>query len=74
MSTERTVAIAEWTKLLNDATALLESPGTHHKQLLNAANSLFLSKTITCDDLSDMLELADGALAYAIEVQVGTEP
>ncbi|MEE4679825.1 hypothetical protein V2K56_09245 [Pseudomonas alliivorans] len=74
MNTERTVAIAEWTKLLDDVVALLESPGIHHKELLSVANSLFLTKTIDRDDLSDMLELADGALAYAIEAQLGSEP
>ena len=66
---ERTAAIATWTVLLNDGVALLENPGAQHKTLLRTAHSLHRSHVIDRDDLSDMLELADGALAYAVEAQ-----
>lgn len=64
---ERTAAIATWTKLLNDSVSLLENPGAQHKALLRTANALYRSDVINRDDLSDLLELADGALAYAVE-------
>lgn len=66
---ERTAAIATWKVLLNDSIALLENPGAQHKALLRTAHSLHRSQVIDRDDLSDMLELADGALAYAVEAQ-----
>ena len=65
---ERSAAIAGWKVLLNDSVTLLETPGRHHKRLLQEANTLLIDR----DDLSDMLELADGALAYAIEEQCGS--
>lgn len=66
---ERTAAIATWKVLLNDSIALLENPGAQHKALLRTAHSLHRSQVIDRDDLSDTLELADCALAYAVEVQ-----
>lgn len=66
---ERTAAIATWTVLLNNSVALLENPGAQHKALLRTAHSLHRSEVIDRNDLSDMLELADGALAYAVEAQ-----
>ena len=69
---ERSAAIAAWKVLLNDRVTLLETPGRHHKLLLQEANALYKGQLIDCDDLSDMLELADGALAYAIEEQCGS--
>ncbi|MBP5967010.1 hypothetical protein [Pseudomonas iridis] len=65
---ERTAAIATWTVLLNDNIALLANPGAQHKVLLRMANALHRSDVINRDDLSDLLEQADGALAYAVEV------
>lgn len=65
---ERTAAIATWTVLLNDNIALLENPGAQHKVLLRMANALHRSDVINRDDLSDLVEQADGALAYAVEV------
>jgi hypothetical protein len=38
-----------------------------HKALLDHANALHQAQTISSDNLSDLLELADGALAYAVE-------
>ncbi|QXG50172.1 hypothetical protein KTT57_02120 [Pseudomonas viridiflava] len=73
MNAKRESAITEWTTFLDDSCALLENPGAHHKALISMANSLHQTRTISGDDLSDMLELADGALAYAIEAQVGAE-
>jgi len=66
---ERTAAIAMWKILLNDSAALLENPGAQHRALLRTANSLHRCRVIDRDDLSDLLELADGALAYAVEAQ-----
>lgn len=70
---ERTAAIATWKILLCDSIALLENPGAQHKALLRTAHSLHRSQVIDRDDLSDMLELADGALAYAVEVSCEQE-
>jgi hypothetical protein len=67
---ERAAAIATWKVLLNDSIALLENPGAQHKALLRTAHSLHRSQVIDRDDLSDMLELADGALEYAVEAQL----
>ncbi len=64
---ERTAAIATWTVLLNDNIALLENLGAQHKMLLRMANALHRSDVINRDDLSDLVEQADGALAYAVE-------
>lgn len=66
---ERTAAIATWTLLLKDQVALLENPGAQHKTLLRTAHTLYRSQVIDSNDLSDLLELADGALAYAVEEQ-----
>lgn len=60
-------AIALWNALLRDEAALLEHPGSHHKALLTQAYALHRNQVIDRDDLSDLLEQADGALAYAIE-------
>jgi hypothetical protein len=65
-SIEKTAAIATWKVLLKDSAALLENPGTQHKALLSQAHALHRSQVIDSDDLSDMLELADGAVAYAV--------
>jgi len=67
---ERTAAIATWTPLLNNEVALLENPGAQHKALLRTAHTLHRSQVIGSDDLGDLLELADGALAYAVEAQL----
>jgi hypothetical protein len=64
---ERSTAVAQWYALLRDEAALLEHPGLHHKALLTRAYALHQSLLIDRDDLSDLLEQADGALAYAVE-------
>ncbi|MDN3221362.1 hypothetical protein [Pseudomonas nunensis] len=46
------------------------APAPHHKALLDQANALHQAQTISSDDLSDLLELADGALAYAMETML----
>lgn len=56
-----------WMALLNDKDALLRHPGLHHKKLVLEANALLRAQLIDRDDLSDLLEQADGALAYAVE-------
>ena len=67
---ERTAAIATWKVLLNDQVALFRNPGAQHKTLLSSAHTLHRFHLIDSDDLSDLLELADGALAYAVEAQL----
>lgn len=60
-------AMAHWQAMLRDDVALLMKPGGHHKELLRQAHALHQARLIDCDDLSDLLELADGALAFAVE-------
>lgn len=62
--------IARWEAVLRDESALLENPGRHHKTLIVLANALHRERVISSDDLSDLLEQADGALAYAIEALI----
>ena len=67
ISVDHATAVAQWHVLLRDEAALLESPGSHHKALLTQAYALHRNQMIGRDDLSDLLEQADGALAYAVE-------
>lgn len=60
-------AVVQWHVLLRDEVALLKRPGAHHKALVSQANALHRDHVISRDDLSDLLEQADGALAYAVE-------
>ena len=69
-SSDRTSAIAQWEVILRDEAALLENPGRHHKTLLIRAHTLHRLQLINRDDLSDLLEQADGALAYAVEALI----
>lgn len=64
---DKSMAIALWDVMLRDDVALLENPGAHHKALLTQAHALHRALVIDRDDLSDLLEQADGALAYAVE-------
>ena len=64
---EKATALAQWQRLLQDDVALLATPGAHHKALLRQAHALHEERVIDRDDLSDLLEQADGALAYAVE-------
>jgi phenylalanine-4-hydroxylase len=66
-SKDQATAIALWHALLRDEPALLKHPGSHHKALLTQAYALHRDQVIDRDDLSDLLEQADGALAYAVE-------
>jgi len=59
--------VAQWRVMLRDEVALLAMPGAHHKALLRHAHALHQGHVIDADELSDLLELADAALAYAIE-------
>jgi len=68
--TEKKAEVDAWVALLEDSTALLACPGVHHKLLLQRACALHTSKIVNAEEYSDMLELADGALAYAIEEQL----
>ncbi|WP_257012803.1 hypothetical protein [Pseudomonas fluorescens] len=60
-------AIAQWQVMLRDEVALLAMPGAHHKALLRQAHALHQGNVIDADHLGDLLELADAALAYAVE-------
>jgi len=59
--------IEEWQTMLQDNAALLAHPGLHHRTLVKQAHAMHQAQTVSSDDLSDLLELADGALAYAVE-------
>lgn len=69
-SVGQTDAVALWHALLRDEAALLKKPGAHHKALLEQAHALHRDQVIDRDDLSDLLEQADGALAYAVEALI----
>jgi hypothetical protein len=60
-------AIAQWRIMLRDEVSLLAMPGAHHKALLRQAHALHQGHVIDADKLGDLLELADAALAYAVE-------
>lgn len=60
-------AMAHWRYLLRDEVALLAMPGAHNKALLKEAYALRQHDFIDADELGDLLELADAALAYAVE-------
>lgn len=66
-SVDQATAVALWHTLLRDEAALLAHPGAHHKALLTHAYALHRNQLIDRDDLTDLLEQADGALAYAVE-------
>lgn len=70
---QKAAALAQWALLLKDDVALLEAPGIHHKALLRQAHALHEHRVIDSDDLSDLLEQADGALAYAVEAMLDSE-
>lgn len=59
--------LSHWQTMLADKTALLAQPGAHHKALLTLALALHKDNLIDSGELCDLLELADGALAYAVE-------
>ena len=59
--------LTHWQTMLADRSALFARPGAHHKALLIEARTLHTNKVIDSDDLCDLLELADGALAFAVE-------
>jgi hypothetical protein len=63
----RTHRVEQWRALLRDELALLAMPGAHHKALLRQAHALHQDQVIDGDELGDLLELADAALAYAVE-------
>ncbi len=64
--THSTVTSA-WLELLRDEEALLRHPVAHHKKLIDGACALHRAQLIGHADLADLLEQADGALAYAVE-------
>jgi len=72
--TPAAVGIAHWRGMLCDKAALLAMPGAHHKALLRQAYELHKAHMIDADELSDLLELADAALAYAVESLLDLDP
>lgn len=56
-----------WHSQLQDKAALMANPGGHHRLLIEQARVLYRGNVIDRDELSDLLEQADGALAYAVE-------
>lgn len=60
-------SMAQWRIMLRDEVSLLAMPGAHHKALLRQAHALHQGQVIDADKLGDLLELADAALAYAVE-------
>lgn len=59
--------LSHWQAMLADKTTLLAQPGAHHKALLSLALALHKDNLIDRGELCDLLELADGALAFAVE-------
>lgn len=59
--------MAQWPIMLRDEVSLLAMPSAHHKALLRQEHALHLGRVIDADELGDLLELADAALAYAAE-------
>lgn len=57
-------------RVVGDEATLLKHPGTHHKALLSQAQALHRDQVINRDGLSDLLEQADGAMAYAVEALI----
>lgn len=62
--------VETWMLFLRDQSALLQHPGAHHKTLLLQAHELYRAQLIERDDLCDLLELADSALAFAVETRL----
>lgn len=56
-----------WRIMLRDEVSLLAMPGAHHKALLRQAHALYQDQVIDAAELGELLELADAALAYAVE-------
>lgn len=70
--TAKSTAMAQWRAMLRDEVALLAKPGAHHKALLIQAHALHQDRVIDSNDLCDLLEQADGALAFAMESLLDT--
>lgn len=62
--------VKTWMVFLQDQSALLQHPGAHHRTLLLQAHELYRAQLIERDDLCELLELADSALAYAVETRL----
>lgn len=73
IETAKEKELARWEAILRDEAELLQNPGHHHKALIVKANTLHREQMINSDELSDLLEQADGALAYAVEALIDQE-
>lgn len=60
-------AIDHWKTQLRDTASLMDAPIAHHRALLQRAYALHGAQVIDEGELSDLLELADAAYAYAVE-------
>jgi len=60
-------AIDQWKTQLRDTASLMDAPISHHRGLLQRAYALHGAQVIDDGELSDLLELADAAYAYAVE-------
>lgn len=60
-------AIDQWKTQLRDTASLMDAPISHHRALLQRAYALYGAQVIDDGELSDLLELADAAYAYAVE-------
>ncbi|WP_421523875.1 hypothetical protein [Pseudomonas yamanorum] len=58
--------IQTWLSFQQDEAFLLRDPSTRYKALVDEAHTLHRANLIDRDGLSDLLEQADGALAYAL--------
>lgn len=67
IASDKKLSLVQWQTMLGDDDALMAMPGAHHKVLLTYARALHQGRLISADDLSDMLEFADAALAFAVE-------
>lgn len=67
IASDKELSIVRWQTLLRDHDALMAMPGTHHKVLVTLARALHQGRLISTDDLGEMLEFADAALAFAVE-------
>ena len=68
------IGVKQWRAMLRDEVSLFAMPGAHHKALLRQAHALHQDDVIDADELGDLLELADAALAYAFESLLDLSP
>ncbi|AGN33480.1 hypothetical protein PflA506_p0028 (plasmid) [Pseudomonas fluorescens A506] len=70
---EQTVTKAQWQKLYDDQTALVQSPEGHQQALIELAEALRAQGVIDDAELADLLENADAAYQWGVEAQITEE-